>query len=322
MRFILILTLLLTSTLTMAKEITLTKDNTLVLDDAFSGASVSKLLVQAKNMDASLKSGYPIYLFLNTPGGGIQAGLELIEGLNGINRPIHTITLYAASMGWQLVQHLGKRYVLKYGLLMSHKARGQFSGEFGGGASQMDARYGMWLRRINTMDNQTVLRTNGKKTLKQYRSDYDNELWMSGDEAVKNGYADEVATIKCGLDLSGTNEKTINFFGIRFQLQMSQCPIITYPVGISVNIRTNKGYMTVDEFLNNNGKFGKNCRQEDTPAVLSSYDNSVLRPATKAETCASDKTITLDIVNSKKAEVQSKQSQRQFPIHMVFGGKF
>ena len=212
MRFILILAMLVVSTLAMSKEITLTKDNTLVLDDAFSGDSVSKLLVQAKKMDASLKSGYPIYLFLNTPGGEIQAGLELIEGLNGINRPIHTVTLFAASMGWQLVQHLGERYILKYGVLMSHKARGQFSGEFGGGASQMDARYGLWLKRITIMDNQTVSRTNGKKTLKQYRSEYDNELWVSGAEAVEGGYADEVVTIKCGSDLNGTNDKTINFF--------------------------------------------------------------------------------------------------------------
>ena len=112
-------------------------------------------------MDASLKSGYPIYLFLNTPGGSIQAGLELIEGLNGINRPIHTVTLFAASMGWQLVQHLGTRYVLKYGVLMSHKARGQFSGEFGGGASQMDARYGLWLKRVHIME--TLQYTRGKK---------------------------------------------------------------------------------------------------------------------------------------------------------------
>jgi ATP-dependent protease ClpP protease subunit len=320
MRLFLILTMLLTATLGMAKEITLTKDNTLVLDEAFKGSSVSKLITDAKKMDASLKSGYPIYLFLNTPGGSIQAGLELMEGLKGINRPIHTVTLFAASMGWQLVQHLGDRYILKYGVLMSHKARGSISGEFGGGFSQMDARYGLWLKRITIMDQQTVSRTGGKKTLKQYRSEYDNELWLNGEEAVKNGYADEVVSIKCGTDLSGTDEKVINYFGMRFQLGMSQCPIVTYPVSVGVNIRTNKGYMTVDKFLNEGGKFGKKCRQEDEPAMVSNYNGDILRPAKKAETCASDVALTLDKVNAKKLEVQRQQSVQKSPIYMSFGG--
>jgi ATP-dependent Clp protease protease subunit len=323
MRLLLILTMLLTATLGMAKEITLTKDNTLVLDEAFNGASVSKLIMDAKKMDASLKSGYPLYLFLNTPGGSIQAGLELVEGLKGINRPIHTVTLFAASMGWQLVQHLGDRYILKYGVLMSHKARGSISGEFGGGLSQMDARYGLWLKRINIMDQQTVGRTGGKKTIKQYRSEYDNELWLNGEEAVKNGYADEVVSIKCGSDLSGTNEKIINFFGMRFQLNMSQCPIVTYPVGISVNIRTNKGYMTVDKFLNEGGKFGKNCRQEAVPeTTISTYNGDITRPGRKAETCASDTSLTLDKINEKKVTVQTQQAQQKSPIYMTFGGKY
>jgi ATP-dependent protease ClpP protease subunit len=110
MRLLLILAMLMTASLTMAKEIKLTKDNVLVLDQAFTGPSVAKLIQEARQKDADLKSGYPMYLFLNTPGGSIQAGLELIEALKGLNRPIHTITLFAASMGWQLLQHLGDRY--------------------------------------------------------------------------------------------------------------------------------------------------------------------------------------------------------------------
>lgn len=322
MRLLFILAMLLVSTFAMSKEITLTKDNTLVLDEAFSGSSVSKLLVQAKEMDASLKSGYPIYLFLNTPGGSIQAGLELIEGLKGINRPIHTVTLFAASMGWQLVQHLGDRYILKYGVLMSHKARGQFSGEFGGGASQMDARYGLWLKRVAIMDKQTVKRTKGKKTLRQYRSDYDNELWVSGEEAVFNGYADEVVTIKCSSDLNGTQQKSIVFFGMKFELEVSKCPIITYPVSVAANIRTNKGYMSVDNFLSKGGKFGKDCRQKDVPAIVSNYSGEKLKPEEKAELCASDVTLNLEKINSKKEEIKMQQAQQKTPIYMTFGGKY
>ena len=199
-------------------------------------------------MDADLKSGYPIYLFLDTPGGSIQAGLELIEFLNGLNRPVHTVTLFAASMGWQLLQHLESRYVLKYGVLMSHKAYGGFRGEFGGGQSQLDSRYGLWLRRINLMDEQTVKRTGGKKTLKQYRSEYDNELWLNGKEAVENGYADEVVTVKCDKGLQGVDRQEFSFFGMNIVVLFDKCPIRTYPADIFVNISIYFFYLSFDIF--------------------------------------------------------------------------
>ena len=62
-----------------AKELNLSEDNALILAEAFTSSSVAKLIQEAAKMDANLKSGYPIYLFLYTPGGSIQAGLELFR---------------------------------------------------------------------------------------------------------------------------------------------------------------------------------------------------------------------------------------------------
>lgn len=287
------------------KEITLTKDNTLVLNDAFTGSSVSKLIGQAKKMNADLKSGYPIYLFLDTPGGSIQAGLELIEFLQGLNRPIHTVTLFSASMGFQLVQHLGKRYILKYGVLMSHKASGGFRGEFGGGNSQIDSRYGLWLRRLGMMDQQTVDRTNGKKTLKQYQSEYDNELWLNGDEAVRNGYADEVVSVKCGQSLAGVNSKNIRYFGFNLKLSFDNCPIRTYPVSVTASVRTNKGYILLDDFMAKSGKFGKKCRENDSEAKRG-WNNEIVQGPKKAELCLMDKELTLEKIEQTIKEQKAK----------------
>lgn len=301
-----------------AKEITLTKDNTLVLNEAFTGSSISSLIGEAKKINANLKSGYPIYLFLNTPGGSIQAGLELIEFLKGLNRPVHTVTLFSASMGFQLVQHLGKRYILKYGVLMSHKAAGGFRGEFGGGGSQIDSRYGLWLRRLGMMDKQTVNRTKGKKTLKEYQSEYDNELWLNGEEAVRNGYADSVVSVKCGESLNGTTSKNIRNFGFNIRLSFDSCPIRTYPVSIKANVRTNKGYMSLDDFMANGGKFGKDCRENATKAKTG-WNNEIVEGPKKAELCLMDKKLTLkNIEKTIEQEKANIMNSKRNVIKMSF----
>ena len=310
MRHFLIAIMIAFSTLTMANEIILTKDNTLVLNDAFTGKTVSDLIGQAKKMNAGLKSGYPIYLFLDTPGGSIQAGIELIEYLNGINRPVHTVTLFAASMGWQLAQHLGKRYVLKYGVLMSHKAAGGFQGEFGGSGSQIDSRYGLWLRRVTMMDQQTVDRTEGKKTLKQYQSEYDNELWLNGSEAVAAGYADEVVSVKCSADLSGSRTQTISFFGLKIDLSFDNCPIRTYPTEIRVNVRTNQGYMSLDKFMESGGIFGKDCRKENDDARVD-WNGKILSNGRDKQLCLMDENLTLDNINKMLEDEKNKISNKK-----------
>jgi len=231
----------------------LTEDNTIALNGPVDDSSVQAVQLKAKKLDLSLKSGYPIYLVLNTPGGEIQAGLELIEFLNSLNRPVHTVTLFAASMGWQIAQHLGNRYILNYGVLMSHKASGGFQGEFPG---QIDSRYGFWLGRINQMDTQTVKRTKGKQSLKSYRAQYENELWLGGPDAVKKGYANKVVKMSCSKELSLSNEevKVSTFFG-SVVLTFSGCPSITGPTGMSAKLRTNQGLMTLGDFNAKGGTF-------------------------------------------------------------------
>ena len=302
-----------------SREIVLTKDNTLVLNSAFTSRSVSQLIGEAIKMDAELKSGYPIYLFLNTPGGSIQAGLELIEFFKGINRPVHTITLFAASMGWQLVQHLGDRYTLEYGVLMSHKAYGGFVGEFGGGSSQIDSRYGLWLRRLRMMDRQTVTRTNGKKTLKQYQSEYDNELWLNGKEAVENGYADEVVSVKCGATLSGNRKKEITYNGYTMEFTFDNCPIRTGPVSIKSKLRTNQGYVYLEDFLNRGGMFNhKNCNLNNTKVVKDYYGN-IVQPAKKADLCLLDKGLSFEkIQQSIEQEYKKNNVNNKKVIKMNF----
>lgn len=265
---------------TKPKDVTLlTKSNVVAVNEEVSSASVAKWVQKARALDQVGASDSPIILVMYTPGGDISAGLDLIEALKGLRRPVITVTMFAASMGFQIVQNMGQRLILKNGILMSHRARGQMEGEFGGTTpSQMDSRYGFWLSRINELDQVTVDRTNGKQTLASYQKSYANEMWRTGDSSVKEGYADKVVTAACDSTLNGTTKETGNFMGMTVHYELSECPLITGAVNVSMDIPSNKGPVSEAEFLAKGGQFDAYCMQRTDADKLCSLDTS-LTPA-------------------------------------------
>lgn len=216
-------------------KIILTKDNTLSIDSPFDDNSVALVALKARELDSRLPSGDPLYLVVNSPGGSIDAGIELIENLNTLNRPVHTITIFAASMGFQTVQGLGNRYIISSGTLMSHKARGGFSGEFPG---QLDSRYAYYLKRIDKLDQLTVKRSGGKLSLQSYRALYANEFWCEGQDCIDKGVADEIVKVSCdkSLDSTSTTSMKVGVMGISFDsvVTKASCPTVSASLDVKV----------------------------------------------------------------------------------------
>jgi len=231
--------LLMLSTLAEAKtvKVTLTENNTISMRDYFYFGSVVKVMQKAHELDSLLPTKAPIYLILDSGGGSISAGLELIENLKNLKRPVRTITLFAASMGFQTVQGLGTRLIQREGTLMSHKARGGFFGEFPG---QLDSRYSFWLRRVTVMEETTVSRTKGTHTLQSYRNLIENEYWCQGADCIKQGFADVLVNATCASDLQGTVEHHDIWFqqGHRIDLitHRDKCPLNTGVIKQEVDI--------------------------------------------------------------------------------------
>lgn len=294
--------------------IVLSKDNTLVLNSEVNGESVGKVISAAKDLDLQLSSSLkeklsrkhkPLYLFLNTPGGSVQSGLELIEAMKGLSRPVNTVTMFAASMGFQIAQGLNERLILKSGTLMSHRARGQFSGEFGGQApSQIDSRYGFWKDRMDELDAETVSRSNGKQTLESYQQQYASEMWLTGTKSVAQGYADRVVSLRCDESLAGSTEQEFMFMGVvRITYSLDNCPINTSPTNVKVGFSTTRGYMDIDSFIKEGGTFGANCLME-AGTLGPSY--SVESGPNKVKLCAMDTTLTPEKIVEIKASFVSE----------------
>lgn len=228
------------------KVITLTSDNTLFLRQKFNSVSITELILKTRELDSKLQSDYPIYLVLYTPGGSVQAGLEYYDFAKTLNRPIHTVTMFAASMGFQTVQQLGNRYILTNGVLMAHQAA---TGGLGGEFSRIQSRFDLWVRRVEEMDRHTASRTGGKYTYEQFTYAYQNELWLTGTEAVREGFADEVVVAKCDNSLSGSYSVVVNTIFGALKVGLSKCPLNTGILSVERNILTNKGLMPLDKAL-------------------------------------------------------------------------
>lgn len=255
-----------------ADVITLTSKNTVSLNDQVDGDSVGQLIRDVKALPRTRDAAY---LFLNTPGGSIQAGLEGIEAIKGIGRPVSTVTLFAASMGFQIAQNLGERLIVKNGILMSHHARGQVQGEFGGaGQSQLDKRYQFWKSRIDSLDQVTVDRTKGKQTLASYQAAYENELWLDGPKSVEQGYADRVVQIQCDSSLDGVTTHTAQTMFGAVQYDLDKCPINTNPSNIRMKIETTRGIMDTTTFIEQGGQFGVACLMGADPKKLCPLDTT------------------------------------------------
>lgn len=230
-----------------ATRIILNKDNVITLNDVIDSDTVSKTLMDIKALDARMPSGDPIYLVLNSPGGSIDAGIELIERLQNLNRKVHTINLFSASMAFQTAQGLGDRLVTQDGTMMSHKARGGFYGEFPG---QLDSRYSYYLKRVNRLDGRVVARTGGKHTAKSYAALIENEYWCDGKECVDQGLADRVVTATCDKSLDGQRKDTYKFlfFGQRIVVDLisDACPLNTGILDVEVSVNGSKLYAQKD----------------------------------------------------------------------------
>jgi ATP-dependent protease ClpP protease subunit len=207
---------------------TLTSENTIFINGAVTPESVAKVVAAAKQLDSPTPSKEPLYLVLNTGGGDIDAGIEMIENLQRLNRPVVTITAFAASMGFQAVQGLNTRLIQKNGTLMSHKAKGGFWGEFPG---QMDSRYQFWLKRVENMDKVAVKRAKGKYTLESYQKLVENEFWCEGEDCIEAGFADALVNAQCDKSLSGTRIESERFIyegmAIEVQVTFDKCPLNT-----------------------------------------------------------------------------------------------
>ncbi len=131
----------------------------------------------------------PIYLYINSPGGSVTAGLAIYDTMQYIKADVITICLgLAASMGSFLLSAgtKGKRLALPNSRIMIHQPMGGTRGQ----ATDIEIEAKEILRVRSELNNMLAERTG--QSLDKIEKDTDRDYYMSAEEAKEYGLIDQV----------------------------------------------------------------------------------------------------------------------------------
>ncbi len=216
------------------RKVTLHSTNTLVLRAPVTGATTSKLLMELTEKAKAFPPNNEMFLVLDTPGGDVDAGLKFIDALSGFPQKITTITKFAASMGFHIVQGSSERLITQHGVLMSHHAH--VTGIDGDVPGNAVTRINHIARTIEISDTEAAKRMH--ISLKAYKAKIAYEYWSMGEDAVADGAADNIVIVTCSDSLFGTTKEKLDTFFGEVEVEFSNCPMISDPISVKFPDKT------------------------------------------------------------------------------------
>jgi len=154
------------------------------VEDHMANLVVAQLLfLESENPDKD------IHLYINSPGGAVNAGLAIYDTMQFIKPDVSTVCIgQAASMGALILAGgaKGKRFALPHARMMVHQPMGGFQGQ----ASDIDI-HAREILRVRERLNAILVRHTGR-TPDQIKDDTDRDYFMDGDEAKAFGLIDTV----------------------------------------------------------------------------------------------------------------------------------
>lgn len=167
----------------------LLKDNIIFvgapIDDNISNLVTAQLLfLEAEDPDRD------IFLYINSPGGSITAGLAIYDTMQFVKNDVNTICIgQAASMGALLLAAgtSGKRFSLPHGRILIHQpAMSGLSGQ----ATDIDI-HAKEILRLRETTNEILAKHSGQK-VSRVQQDVERDYIMDARQAVEYGIIDKI----------------------------------------------------------------------------------------------------------------------------------
>ena len=166
----------------------LLEDRIIFLGEEVTEGSANTIVAQLLHL-ANDDPDKDIQLYINSPGGSVYDGLAIYDTMQYIKPDVQTIGIgLQASMGAFLLSSgaKGKRFVLPNARVMIHQPSS--------GTQGMVTDQEISLResvRMKELLAKVIAKNTGQK-LEKVKADMERDHWMSADEAVKYGLADEM----------------------------------------------------------------------------------------------------------------------------------
>ena len=154
------------------------------IDDNISSLIISQLLF-LDSLDNS-----DIYLYINSPGGSVTAGLAIYDTIHYIKSKVNTICVgMAMSMGaFLLAATSGKRYALPHSEIMIHQPYGGMQGV----VTDIDIQAKRLIKTKLQMNKLLAMHT--KHSIEEITNDTERDYYMDAQEALNYCIIDEIVT--------------------------------------------------------------------------------------------------------------------------------
>ncbi len=155
-----------------------------VVEDSMANAIAAQMLLLSAE-----DSEKDIYLYINSPGGSVTAGMAIYDTMQYIKNDVATVAMgLAASMGQFLLcaGAPGKRYALPHARIMMH----QPSGGIGGTASDIKIQAEQMAYTKKTLADLIAEHTG--QTAETIQADSDRDRWFTAEAAKEYGFVDHV----------------------------------------------------------------------------------------------------------------------------------
>lgn len=178
----------------------LLKENVIFLvgqvEDHMANLIVAQMLfLEAENPEKD------IFLYINSPGGSVTAGMAIYDTMNFIKPNVSTVCIgQAASMGAFLLSagEKGKRYCLPNSRVMIHQPLGGFQGQ----ASDFEI-HAKEILSIKEKLNRLMAKHTGQE-YEKVAQDTDRDNFLSAADAVEYGLVDQVLSSRPDTDQAST----------------------------------------------------------------------------------------------------------------------
>lgn len=154
-----------------------------VRDDNANAICAQLLLLAAEDPERD------IYLYINSPGGSVTAGMAIYDTMQYVKPDVVTVGMgLAASMAQFLLTAgaPGKRYITPHARVLLH----QPLGGAGGSATDIRINADLILGMKKELAQITASRTG--KSVEQVEADGDRDHWFTAQEALEYGFVDQV----------------------------------------------------------------------------------------------------------------------------------